>query len=138
MAIIRFILPFTCALVLPLAAAAQTTATTAPVDTCCAAKHQMPATAATAPVDHSAHQATETPTPALPGMSAEKVAAGCCGGEKAADKPMAKMDCCAGMGTKVGTDAKPCEHGAAKAAGKAAGTPDDMASGACCAAKPKP
>jgi hypothetical protein len=93
--------------------------------------HQAPVTAATPPVDHSAHRAPEAPKPGMPGRSAEKVAAGCCGGEMAGEKPTAKMDCCAGMGAKDDADAKPCEHCAAKAAG-------DTASGTCCAAKPKP
>jgi len=134
MAFTRFILPLTCALFLPLAAAAQTTAPAAATQACCAAMHQMPATTGTAPVDHSMHQATETPKPAMPGMAAGKANAGCCGGEKTTDKPMPKMDCCAGMGAKNGKDASPCEHCAAKAAGTAA---DKSATG-CCAEKPKP
>ena len=50
-------------------------------------------------------------------------AAGCCGAEKAAAQPMAKMDCCAGMAAKDGKDAVPCEHCAAKPADKPADTP---------------
>ena len=94
--------------------------------------HQMPAPGA-GPVDHSAHQAPDAAKPAMPGMKAD--AAGCCGAGKT-DTPMAKMDCCAGMGAKDGKDAKPCEHCAAKAAAGPADKATDKATDApapgCC------
>ena len=127
MAITRFILPLTCALFLPLAAAAQTTPA-APADACCAAMHQMPATDA-APVDHSAHQAADAAKPAMPGMKAD--ADGCCGTQKA-DQPMAKMDCCAGMDANDGKDAKPCEHCAAHKAPTPTDKVTDAPAPACC------
>jgi hypothetical protein len=128
----RFLLPVTCALFLPLAAAAQTMAPAAPAMGCCGAMHQMPA-AGDAAVDHSAHQAPDaakpaTPAmPAMPGMTAG--AAGCCDAGKATAAPVAKMDCCAGM---EATDAKPCEHCAAKAVAKPADKATDAPAPACC------